>query len=194
MADIKEKYINMLKEHVLFSDTLEISEMLKEIKALDIEIRESLSKGEKRFMTPISVNEVQAYKFPMRMQGYRGVLAWNAAYPDKEIVLPEKLDIIKVNLDTPENMNKLKEINPDIHANIIKNIYENSNEEIRKKGVNMLGVPRNEPCIPEWAVPFIDVDKITNDILSKFFPVFKSLSLKIFGSSKRTYHSNIVNL
>lgn len=194
--DVKNLYKDIIKKHILFADKPEIAEILRKCYEFEQEIHRSIEAGEKKYMTPCNVSEIESYKFPDRIAGIRGVLAYNAIYEQDGagIQLPEKCDGIKVNLDTIEQMEKLKEINEEVYNRLMKGIFHSKDEAIRKKGVNYLCIPRNVAKIPDWAIPFIDKDEIANKLLSKFHGVLESLGLELFASSKANHHSNIIQL
>lgn len=184
----------LIKKYILFTEEIDVIGLVQELEQFQESIYTSLKNGEKKYLTPASVKEVEGYADPFKMQGVRGVIAWNSAYPDQEIQLPEKLDLVKVKLAAEEELDPLKDINYDIYKNLKKGIFGSSNEKIRKKGVAVIAIPRNVEKIPDWIIPFIDYDEIVNNVMKKFYPVLDSLGLEIFSVSKRTYHSNILEL
>ena len=194
--EVGELYTNMIKKHILYSEKPEIAEILRECYEFEQEIYRSLDAGEKKYMTPCNVSEIESYAFPDRIAGIRGVLAYNAIYEEdgQGIQLPEKCDGIKVNLNTMEQMEKLKEINEEVYNKIMKGIYNSKDKAIREKGFNYLCLPRNIDKIPDWAIPFIDKDSVANNLLSKFHGVLESLGLELLTNSKASHHSNIIHL
>jgi len=189
-----EKFFkNLIKEHLLSTEEINISNILKELEKLENMIRLSLQSGEKEFLIPKSVKELEAYKDPLREMGVRAVLAWNFAYPDNTIELPEHIDIIKVNMDE-ESIEKIKQSEPEIYERIIENIYHASDKKIREKGVKVIGLPRNIPKIPDWIIPFIDYNTIINNNLSTFHGVLDSLGIATIKTTEDEYHSNILRI
>ena len=184
----------LIKKYILFTDEIDVIGLIKELEEFQDSIYTSLKNGEKKYLTPASVKEIEGYADPFKMQGVRGVFAWNAAYPDQEIQLPEKLDLVKVKLTAVEDLEPLKDINLDIYKNLKRGIFESKIEKIQKKGVAVIAVPRNVEKIPEWILPFINYDEIVNNVMKKFYPVLDSLGMEIFTVSDRTYHSNILEL
>lgn len=192
--ETKEFFMQILKDDILHAKEIDISKILRKLESFESIIRESLQKGEKNFLIPKSVKEVAAYQDPYREQGIRGVIVWNAIYPDQTIELPEKLDIIKVNLTTKEEALKLREVNEKYYDIIMKRIFGSHKKKVAKKGVQIIALPRNVERIPDWIIPFIDYDTIVNDNLSRFYSVLKSLGIQTISTTKAEYFSNILKI
>ena len=195
--DTKKYFLNIIrKELIENTGDIDIPSMLRRLEKLEAEILESLKDGDKKYLTPKSVKEENAYKqgYALREQGFRAICIWNYLYPDMSIELPAKVDIVKVTLDNEKNLEKLKTINSDIYNKIVKNIVNNINPEISEKLVPVIAIPRNIDKIPDWIIPFIDYDTITVDVLKKFYPVLESLGLQIIKTAKKEYYSNIINI
>jgi uncharacterized protein with HEPN domain len=190
----KTYFMNLVKEKLLYTKEINISEILRDLEKFEGIIRESLMKGEKSFLIPKSVKEVEAYKDPFKEQGVRGILAWNYFYPNQVINLPEKVDMIKVKLTNEKEVEKLKDVNRGYYDVIHKEIFGNSIAKIAEKGVQVIAIPRNVESIPEWIMPFIDYDTIVNDNLSRFYSVLESLGIETIKTSKKEYISNILKV
>lgn len=190
--ETKAYYEDIIYKYIVDTDEVNISGILRELRKFKDSIYASINNREKKYLTPCSVKETDAYTFPLRIQGYRAVMAWNTAFPDQEVQLPEKLDFVKVNMETEESIEGLRDTQPEVYERLIKGIFRNPDPEIRKKGINVFGIPRNISEIPEWLIPYIKTDKIVNDVLSKFYPVLHSLSFELYKTSDRMYHSNLI--
>lgn len=191
---VKNKYMDMVTRNVLHSKEINLKGMLQEISKFEGEIIESLQSGEKQYLSPLSVKELEAYSDPFKGQGIRAVHAWNTIYPDMTIELPAKIDIVKVLLDDPDNLAKLANDHPDIYERIDKGIINSKNEKIRKKGFVVLGIPKNVDTIPEWIIPYIDYDTISYNTLKKIFPILESLGFKTLKAGTKEYFSNVINV
>jgi len=193
--ETEQFFKKLVKEKLLYVDNIDVSEILRELEAFREIIHRSLLNGEKKFLLPKSVKELEAYEDPYKEQGVRGILVWNLLYPDNSISLPEKVDIVKVKLDTEAQLEKLKRINKEFYEKIDKHIFNNKNEKIAKKGVQVIAIPRNIPKIPDWILEFIDYETIILDNISKFYSVLESLWIEtIKASSDVEYHSNILKI
>lgn len=188
-------FLNLVKERLLYVKDINISEILRDLEKFEKIIYESLKNGEKSFLIPKSVKELEAYKDPFKEQGVRAVIAWNAIYPDMLIQLPDKVDIVKVKMRDEEEIKELEKTNPEIYKKIVKNIFNSSHKKIADKGIEVLAIPRNIEKVPEWVLPFIDFDTIVNDNISRFYSVLESLGIETIktGGNKKCF-SNIINI
>lgn len=192
--DTKAYFMNIVKEKLLEAKDVSITEILRELEKFEHIIMGSLRKGEKNFLIPKSVKELEAYKDPYKEQGVRGVIAWNYLFPAMEIQLPEKIDIVKVKMTTEEEIEPLKEINPDAHKRLMKHIFKGNNKKLAEKGVQVIAIPRNVQAIPEWIHPFIDYDTIVNDNIKRFYSVLESLGIETIKASDKKYFTNILKV
>jgi len=193
--DTEKRFTNISRDKLLLSKDIDISDVLYELEQFEDDIVNSLSSREKTYVTPTSVKELEAYTFPLRMQGVRGIIAWNYIYPDAVINLPAKVDIIKLTLTTESEFERLKRLSPEIYERVKANILDNPNKDIASKGLEILAIPKGMEQLPEWIVPFIDYETITFNILRKYYSVLESLGADIIeGNSKRDYFSNMINI
>jgi hypothetical protein len=82
---------------------------------------------------------------------------------------------------------------PDIYKNIKRYIFESKIEDVRKKGLTVLGLPKNIDKIPEWCIPYINYDKIVTDNTNKMRSILESLGVQIIETDSTTKrYSNIV--
>lgn len=191
----KKYFERMVDEKLLHADKIDISEILKGMEDFENMVKESLYSGKKEFLLPKSVKELEGYKNPLAMEGVRGVIAWNYLFPDMEIQLPDKIDIIKVKMTTLDEIEPLKETNPKLYDRIVKYIFNNPNKDIAKKGIDIISLPHSVEKVPEWVMPYIDYDTIINDNVSKFNSVLESLGISIIkATSTKKYFSNILNI
>ena len=188
-----EFFKKLAKERLLYTDNIDIPSILADINQFHDDIDASLKRGERNFLLPKSVKELGAYKDPFREMGVRAVFTWNAIYPENSIELPEKIDIVKVNLERLTDVEKLLDKYPEIYEKIVSGIFESKIDKIREKGVSAIAIPRNVDKVPEWITEFMDCDTIINDNISKFHSVLRSLGLNTIKTSKKEYYSNIIS-
>ena len=192
--ETKSKFLDIIKKQILGTKDINVVNILNDIESFENEIIQSLSNGEKKYLIPMSVKELEAYADPLKMQGIRAVVTWNYFYPDMEIELPTKVDIVKMTLTEDRTLNKLKQEFPDIYKIVDKKILNNPDKRISSKGLAVIAIPRNIEKIPDWIIPFIDYDTIAYNVLNKFYPVLESLGLDTIKTSKKEYFSNILNI
>ena len=202
--EVRKEFTRILQEDILSSKEIDVSRILSAYSDLEDRIRESLLNGELSFAIPGKVNAVSSYKDPYTQQTVRGSLIWNALYPNKEIVFPEKVNFVKLKDYSYEEICTLisesESITDDEKQSFI-NALENclySNEKMAKYGFRVLCIPKSVTRIPEWLIPFINVNKMIEDNMRPGFKMLESLEFNILsyqvGDDKGEVASNIVNI
>ena len=167
--------------------------MINGVRELSDNVRKSLENGEKTFLTPKKCKEAEAYKACWSEQSFRAAYAWNMIYPDMGIEFPDTIDLVQLNIYKLDDIKDMEESNPEIYKRIKRYIFESKIEEVRSKGLTVLGIPKNIETIPEWCRPYINYDKIINDNTNKLRPILESLGVQIIETDSTTKrYSNII--
>ena len=191
--ETKKYFSDLVKSHVLYADPISPSSVIMKVKEFARYIEHSILTGEKRFLNPLSVKDPEAYDNPFSNQGIRGTYVWNSVYPDQAISLPDKLTIAKVKMEKLDNIQVLRNTNPDIYRKLVNAVYEKPDGEFRSKGINVIASPSQVETVPEWITPFIDKNKIIDDNISKFNSIMESLGLSMLDTRSNSSHfSNII--
>lgn len=185
------RFKRIIQQRIIDPEAIDLFGTLDDLKAFEKEIRDSLMAGEKKFLNPENVKEPEAYDDPMRQQGFRGVLAWNLAYPEMQIGLPEKVDTVKLNINGVDDLSELAKTEPEIYDSLVEGIFESRDEKVRAKGMVVISIPRNEPTIPEWILPYIDYDLIINKNVSQFKAILESMGLVSIKMDDMSFYTNI---
>lgn len=190
----KEFFNTLIKKDILYSETINTAGILRSMHEFKTEIRESVESGNKQFLTPISIKNPEAYKTPWSTSGIRQVFFWNAIYPDMQIQLPDNVVLADLKLTRLNQIEDFASKHQDIYQALVNGVYLNpvylqytkalkikpdDNISIMKamaKTFNSIAIPTNAE-IPQWVFEYIDMDKIVQDNISKFFPITKSLGL-----------------
>lgn len=191
--EAKKKFTHILEERILFADEIDVPDILNDVDEFERSIRNSLLSGERDYLSPKSVKDFEAYKEPYSIQGVRAVIAWNNIYPDQEIQLPAKVDMVKIAINTKEDLEVIKDDFPEVYKRFHSHIFGHKHPKINK-GIDVIAVPRHLDDIPGWIRHFMNVDTVVQDNLSKFYPILESLQVSIIQSSKGRYHSNILSI
>lgn len=189
--DVEKRFIQIIKENITEPETMDPVGAMNDLAKFEEEIRESILLREKKYLLPHKAKAPEAYKYPLREGVVRGVMAWNSAYPEQQIANEEHVDLVPVDLSTVEEASPLKDTVPEIYERLVKDIYESSNSEVRKKGINVIAVPRNVEKTPEWIIPFIQTDSLVNKTVSKFNAVLEALGVSVVTMDQTTFYSNI---
>lgn len=191
----REFVTNLIAKEVLESesDTINVKNVVNGVRELSEEVRASLERGEKTFLTPKKAKEAAAYAKPFQEQQFRAAYAWNVIYPDQTIEFPDTIDIVHLNIPTLETIESIKDEYPNEYNNIKRYIFESKLEEVRKKALMVLGLPKNIKEIPKWCRPFINYEKVILTNTSKFNPLIKSLGVNVIETNSTNKHfSNII--
>lgn len=191
--ETKAYFTNLVKEELLYKEDIDVAVILRKLEEFEQVIMDSLCKGEKSFLIPKSVKELEAYADPFREQGVRGVIVWNHLFPGSAIQLPEKIDIVKVKMTRKEDIEPLKETNPQAYERLMKHVFNGKNKKLADKGVQVIAIPRSGE-IPDWLLPFIDYDTIVNDNMSRFYSVLEALGVETIKASDKKYFTNILKI
>jgi hypothetical protein len=194
--EFTRKFINKLMNEEFLektSDDVVVKNIINGVRELANSVRESLERGEKTFLTPKKCKEAAAYKMPFQEQSFRGAYAWNMIFPDMGIEFPDTVDIVHLNIHKLEDIADLEQTNPEIYGRIKRFIFESKLEEVRKKALTVLAIPKNIETIPEWCRPYINYDKIVNDNTTKMRSILESLGVQTIQTDSTTdRYSNII--
>ncbi|WCS68275.1 hypothetical protein Goe21_01650 [Bacillus phage vB_BsuM-Goe21] len=187
--NVRDYFTDMLDENILSSDKIDLSKVFGNFVHLQNEIANSLMNGEITYTLPSKANEIESYANPYAMQSIRGTIIWNELFPDNEIVLPTKVNLIKL---TTESLNDLAgKIPMDVYKTIKETIYDNEN--LSKYGFTILCLPKSIKKLPEWVTPFIDIETMVNDHIKSGMIMLESLGFKILETTKQTqFPTNIL--
>lgn len=175
------------------TDDIVVKNIVNGTRELAEAVRKSLEKGEKTFLTPKKCKEALAYKAPWSESAFKASYAWNMLYPDMGIEFPDTVDIVHLTINKLEDIEEVKQTDPEIYNRIKRYIFESKIEEVRSKGLMVLAIPKNIPEIPEWCRPYINYDKIINDNTTKMRPLLEALGIQIIQtSSTMDRYSNII--
>ena len=179
-----EFYVNIVKNELLESDNINVGRILSILKKFRKEIKESIQRGEIKYLPLGSPKELESYVDPRTEQSIRAVFAWNNLYPENIITVPAKVAILKTKLYTQESAEPLREEYPDIYEKLVTKIYSDktgmfvkttsSGEKI--EGLSVIAIPQTEQ-IPEWLIPHIDYMTVINAVLAPFKSVTETFGL-----------------
>ena len=194
-ANAGKFFKNIVKEDILESDEIDIPDILSKLQNFQEEMIESLKQGELTYLKPSRVKESRYYDNPLSEQPVRASYIWNELVDDIKIEPPDSVFIIKMISNTLEKMKPLKDIDPEMYNKIEEKIFNSEIKTIREKGVYVIAIPRNLDKVPEWIIPFIDVEAIVHDNMKNIIKILMSLGLNpISAKSTEKHFSGIVRL
>lgn len=188
--DVTKKFQKMLEDHILFSDELELHEMMKELKAFEDEIYHDLRSGGTRFLKPQMYKAEGAYKKIVDSEGrvvgskawslpvFRGAAVWNELYPKQKINSLDRVKLIKLTCTGLSDLEPVKRKFPEEYNQIVAKIFMSNKRDIQSCGLRVIAIPTGMKQIPEWIIDLIDYDLIISDVISSFRSVLESLEIE----------------
>lgn len=119
-------YSKIIENRILNSDTLDVVGMSKDIADFRKELEDSIRSGDSKYLPILSAKEWGAYKNPTSMQSVKASTAWNIIYPDNMIEYPAKISSLKLNIFKEEDIEDLKDKEPEIYNTIIEKIFNDT--------------------------------------------------------------------
>lgn len=188
--DVTEKFTKMLEQYILFSDGLELHEMMRELKEFEKEIFLDLKKGGTKFLKPQMYKAEEAYMKIKDDDGrvigskawslpvFRGSAVWNELYPDKKIYSLDRVRLIKLTVTGLTDLETIKNKYPKEYNMVLNRVFKSDNSDIVKAGLKVIAIPNSVKEIPAWIIDLIDYDLIISDVISSFKSVLDALKIE----------------
>ena len=193
---LKKFYIDLCLNDILREKVIDPLKIKRKLDKLREDILASLKNGDTEFYKNANVSIISSYKFPYRISGVKGVVLWNALFPDNMIELPSPVDLISIkSFNNKKYRAEFAEKHPDLYEILNKNFFSNPNPNISGMELNVIARPTNVTDLPDWFFELIDTEKILQDSLNLILPVTTSLGIKTLkcGTDVK-YLSNIVSI
>lgn len=192
---IRDYFTELLDNDILKADKINLSTIIYKYKALEDEIRESLKSGSTEFSTPNKANDPSSYVNPYQIMSLKAALIWNILFPNEEISLPQKINIIKVKIPSYDYLvEKLKENDLyDEYIDDFNRVFANQNL-IGKDGINAIALPKTLTKIPKVLRIFVDYDTIIADSIKPGIIMLESLGFKTLDILTNQFPTNIIEV
>jgi hypothetical protein len=197
---LRREFAEILRGDILEAEKIDLVKILGKYDQLSDNIKTSLAERNTEYLLPKNAEIIETYAAPDQIEPIRGIIAWNALEPESQIVLPEKVNLLKLKelpKDAPEFM-ELKDKYPDKYSALMKAVYNEGvtapKLDISRFGFSSVAIPKSVEKIPEYLIPFIDYLAMTNNNMSNGYIILKSLGIYIAQVEKFQYKSNIVKL
>ena len=186
--EVESRFKDILCKHILFSDTLELHEVMAEIKSFEREIYETTKSGDSKYLKQAQYKPLSSYATKINANGekvsmgwsnqvFRGSFIWSELNPEQKINVLDQVKIVKLNVSKPSDLDVIKEDYPEMYQRILDVVYINGSPEIKRQGIKTICIPVNL-TIPEWMRPLINYDMIISDIISSFRSILDALHLQ----------------
>jgi len=184
----QERLQEIMYEEVLTCDEIDELRLIKELAKFENEIYRSLESGEKKFYKPVTIKSINNYENPMRIQGIKASIVWNAIKDEglEAIDLSSRngIDLLKVIIN-PKKITHFEIEEPEL----FQKLTELMKQKDYASGIDCVAVPKNVE-IPKWLTEFIDYKTIINDN-AKHFPIEQ---LNIYRGNDNNNYTNILKL
>jgi hypothetical protein len=175
---VTKVFTKMLEKYILFSEELQLHELMREVKRFEKEIYHDLKQGGTQYLKPQSYKSGDAYKKPWSVQVYKAVAVWNAMYPNNKIYSLDKVKLVKTVVTGLQDLDKIKDKYPEEYKLIYNNIFKSSDPELIKAGMKVIAIPSTIHETPEWIRELIDYTTIISDVCSSFRSVLDAFKLE----------------
>lgn len=194
----EDKLKKIIQECILVPkiNPVDVSRMNAMLFEFENEIRESLGRGERLYLTRMNCKQPIAYDEKTRMsQGaVLGVILWDTLNPNNVISLPDKLDMIHINIPNLDALEPIRSKFPKIYERMDKYVFNGPVPELAK-GLRYLAIPNSTDPMPEWVLPYVDINKIVSKNIGTFKPVTEALNFHTLKASQETeFFSNIIDI
>lgn len=197
---LRRQFMEILRGDILEAENIDLKKILRKYDGLGNDIRTSLKERNTEYLLPKNAELIETYELPDQIEPIRGVLIWNELEPENQIVLPEKINLLKLKeLSTDsEEFIWLKENHPEKFNAVMKVVYNegisNPKLDISRFGFTSVAIPKSVEKIPEYLIPFIDFNAMVNNNISNGYVILESLGVYISQVKKFQYKSNLVRL
>ena len=194
----------ILQEDILKAKDIDIPNIIKKYKDFEKEIYDSIKSGSTEYGTPGKANSASSYVEPFRQAPFRGAMVWNNLFPDQELALPARVTTIKLKLAPPvgfaEDISADRQLIIDMigeeyseYAEVLESML--ADEDYQVGGViNTISIPEGVKTIPEFLIPFIDIDTMVNTTIKPGIILLESLGVQPIIANGSQYPSNIIKL
>lgn len=188
--EVMDKITDILENDILRSSKVDLVGFIKKKNEIENMIEEQTKSGIMIYGEFSKYKSPSNYKDIFQISAPRAAHVWNLLYPEMKITEGVGMYMFKTSLLSIKDVDKItdNEIRTKI-KDLIYNAYGNRNdsdcESLSKFGLKYFAVSEEAPCIPEWVIPFIDLDDIKIKQLRPLTVLSPSLGTKI-GSLKNS--------
>jgi hypothetical protein len=194
-ANIEKELMKIIKNDIIDDPLVNVVQLMTDVARLERQIRESIKNRERTYLVRMNCKVAKSYKDPYSQGAFTGPLLWNLINPDNVIMVPDKCDVVFINIPNEKVLDeKLAPYFPKEADIIRKNIFHGGIPQFEQKGVSYLALPNDDSKIPEWVYPVIDEERIVTRNSGTFYPVLKALTFITISAGDNEYSSNILNV
>lgn len=194
-ANIEKELMTIIDNDIINDPLINVVQLMKDVSALEQRIRDSIHNRERTYLVRMNCKVAKVYADPYSQGAYTGPLLWNLMYPSNVIMVPDKCDVVFINIPSEKVLDeKLTPYFPKEADVIRRNIFHGGIKQFEEKGIKYLALPNDGNKIPEWVMPVIDEERIVTRNSGTFYPVLKALTFITVKAGDNEYASNILNV
>ena len=208
--NVRNAYTKLIHDDILTKPEISITETFNDFNKLKMDIEKSFMNGEITYSIPGKVNEFSSYANPLQQLTVRGTILWNSLYPDDSIVIPDKINYLKLRIPHEKD-----EYEYDVACDIIdrdNDINDDEKERIKEVlktvvyddesyahyGLKVICLPKKIKEVPKWLSDMISLEEMLELNLKPGYKILKSLNSKVLsyqvGDMKGETMSNIIKI
>lgn len=195
--NIREYFTETLINKILIPEKINLADVYGDFKYMENSIREEILNGNVTYVQPGKVNSIDQYAAPYQIQTLRGTLLWNALFPDNPIQAPEKVNYLKL---TPIEYSEFVKAIPEEYRDSVINLYSkhgsssNGQKKLSDYPVTVICLPKNCNKIPDFIIPFVDIDTMVHDQIKAAMEILTPIDFKSLDILDKSFSTNIVNI
>jgi hypothetical protein len=199
---VSSEILNILQNDVLRSKEFNPLIVYQKVIALRKHIEDSLKSGDMEFGIYARYNGFESIKNPETTSNVRATIIWNNIYPEDAISPGDAMYVFNTSLYTEDDLEKIPEKFNDIKEKVRRTVFRPfGNFDFSRFGLKTFVVPAygDTRSIPEWILPFIDINDLCEKHLQPIVSLFPSLLLspcsyvKSESTTKRMGLSSLIN-
>ena len=194
-ANIEYQLMDIIKRDIIDDPLVNVVQLMSDTARLEALIRESIHNRERDYLVRMNCKVERSYADPYSQGAFTGPILWNILNPDRVIKIPDKCDVVFINIPNERVLDEKLAPKFPKEADIIRrNIFHGGVPQFEAKGVKYLALPNDDSKIPEWVYPVIDEERIVTRNTGTFYPVLRALTFITITAGDNEYASNILNI
>jgi len=148
--NIAKRFTKIFCDYILFAEQMDPHGMVRALKDFQKEIDRSVRNGETIYLKPFSFKTEEAYtkrldektgqyiSFGWCRPEFRGAVVWNELYPEQRIYNLDRVKLIKLIVNKPEDLEVIRESHKDIYEQLLIKVLLWANRRLEYHWINIL--------------------------------------------------------
>lgn len=191
---------SLIEEKVLKTDNYNPLDILRGVGNIRKHITDALLDGDKTFGMYARYNGIAHIKDPDRSTAARASIIWNMLYPTDQIVPGDPIYMFNTSFYGESDLDKIPEKYSEIKEILREKLFHNLiiGLDFGRFGLKTFAMPADgdHPKIPEWIIPFINVEEMVEKHIQPIIALYPNLLLSpgkyVAGGVKKFGSSNLI--